>query len=116
MKLDLKEWIDKITKMFTVSQVQEFTACGKVWTFRRIGNVVFLDAPEDIRTASSGFNTIGTLPTGMRPTYYQRIHIGNSTRGDFLQISTTGLVQYYATSAISSALNSSFSTSFIVGG
>lgn len=116
MKLDLKEWINKITTMFTVSQTQTFTACGKNWEFRKIGNIVFLDASADIRTASSGMNTIGTLPVGMRPTYVQRIHIGNSTYGHFLQISPSGLVQFYAISAITSAQNNSFSTSFIVGG
>lgn len=116
MKLDLKEWINKITTMFTVSQTQTFTACGKTWIFRRIGNIVFLDAPADISTASSGGNTIGTLPIGMRPTYQQIIHIGNSTYGHFLTIYPSGLVQFYATSAISSAQNNSFSTSYIVGG
>lgn len=116
MKLDLKEWIAKITTMFTVSQTETFTACGKAWVFRRIGNIVFLDAPADISTASSGGNTIGTLPIGMRPTYQQRVHIGNSTYGHFLTIYPSGLVQFYATTAISSAQNNAFSTSFIVGG
>lgn len=116
MKLDLKELVNKITSAFTVSQTQEFTACGKTWTFRRVGSVVYLDAPADIRTASQGLNTIGTLPIGMRPSYIQRLHIGNSTIGHFLQISPSGLVQLYAISAITAAQNCSFSTSFIVGG
>lgn len=116
--LNVKNTLAKVIAMFTVSQTQTFTACGKNWAFRRIGNIVFLDAPDDIRTASSGHNTIGTLPVGMRPKYNQRIHAGNNNEFQFVQINPSGVVQFYTSSAVTSAQNNSFSTSFIaeVGG
>ena len=116
--LDLKKQIAKLNGMFTISQTHTFTACGKDWYFRRIGNVVYFDSPADIRSAASGVTTLGTLPIGMRPKYIQRLHVGNSNAFQFVQINPSGVVQFYTSAAVTSAQNNSFSTSFIaeVGG
>ena len=102
--------------MFKVAETQSFSYGGKTWTFRRIGKVVFIEASSDIRSASAGTNTIGTLRESMRPDYMQRYGIANSTTGEFLNISTTGLVTLYMPVAVTSAKNNSFDGCYIAGG
>lgn len=122
MKLKLKklmaEVLRRLIEYTSVVETQTITACGKSWTFRRMGNIVFIDAPNDIRTASAGFTTIGTLRASMRPGYYMQMQAGNIGGSDMrLIISEGGTVQFYTPSAISSAANCSFSGySYIVGG
>lgn len=111
-----KKAITEIAKMFKVAETQSFSYGGKTWTFRRIGKVVFIEASSDIRSASAGTNTIGTLRESMRPDYLQRYGIANSTTGEFLNISTTGLVTLYMPMAVTSARNNSFDGCYIAGG
>ena len=108
-----KKAITEIAKMFKVVETQSFTFGGKSWVFRRIGNIVFVEATDDIRTASAGTNTIGTLRESMRPDYTQRIGIANSTRGEFLNIYTNGGVYLYMPTATTSARNNSFCGRYI---
>ena len=117
MKLDLKEWVNKVTDALRVTQTQKFTACGKTWNFRRIGKVVYFDAPNDITSASAGLNLLGTLPSGMIPDYPQRVCLGNNaTATRFVQIGNDGKVYLYTSTAISSAMNGSCSSTYVVGG
>lgn len=99
--------------VFTVAETQSFTFGGKSWVFRRIGRIVFVEATGDIRSASAGTNTIGTLRESMRPDYTQRIGIANSTTGEFLNIYTNGGVYLYMPTAVTSARNNSFNGCYI---
>ena len=99
--------------VFTVAETQSFTFGGKSWVFRRIGRIVFVEATGDIRSASAGTNTIGTLRESMRPDYTQRIGISNSTTGEFLNIYTNGGVYLYMPTAVTSARNNSFNGCYI---
>lgn len=92
-----------------VYQSQVFTALGKTWYFRKVGRIVYIDAPTDLTSASSGVNAIGTLPAGMRPSAPVYLHSGNNTADFRLIISTDGTVQLYAPTAVSGATNCSFS-------
>ena len=115
--LDIKKLLTKITDLLRVTETETFTALTKTWTFRRIGNIVFMDAPADSRNVVAGYNAIGTLSASMRPTIQQRIAIGNASNvAAFLEISTNGVVQFYSAQASSGARNCSLSTSFIRGG
>ena len=102
--------------VFTIAETQSFTFGGKSWVFRRIGRIVFVEATGDIRTASAGTNTIGTLRESMRPDYTQRIGIANTTTGEFLNIYTNGVVYLYMPVAVTSARNNSFNGCYIAGG
>ena len=96
-------------------EVVTFAKLSKNWTFRRIGKVVFLEAPADSKNVVAGMNTIGTLPTSMRPISLLRVGIGNgASTSAFLQIGTDGVVQFYSAQAAASARNCSISTSFVV--
>ena len=99
-----------------VFQSQTFTALGKVWYFKRVGQIVYIDAPADATSSSSGYNTIGTLPVGMRPSIPLYLHSGNNTADFRLVVNTSGVVQLWAPYAMSSAYNCSFSGySYIAG-
>ena len=115
--LDLKALLTKILQMFSISKTQTFNACGKYWTFNKLGNVVWLDAPRDSSGVSAGYNTIGTLPSDMCPRDTQRIDIGNGYNiNGFLEIGTNGVVRFYSAVAASGARNCAFSTSYITNG
>ena len=115
--LNVKKLLTKITDSLRVTETEEFTALAKTWTFRRIGNIVFMDAPADSKNVVAGYNAIGTLSASMRPTIGQRIAIGNSHNiAAFLEISTDGTIRFYSAQASSGARNCSLSTSFIRGG
>lgn len=120
--LDIKKWMAKVSARLNthtkVVETQTMTALGKTWTFRRIGNVVWLDAPNDSTGVVAGSNTIGTLNLSMRPAITQYIAPGNVDVGasGFLIIDGNGPVRFYSWAAASAARNCGFSTSFIVGG
>lgn len=90
-----------------------YTACGKRWDFRKKDGVIYMDAPDDITSTSAGLNEIATLPEGWRPSILMRIAPGNNTTFMFVEIATSGLIRLYTPSAITSATNGSFSTSWI---
>ena len=93
-----------------------FTACGKTWSFNRIGKVVYIDAPTDVSSAVAGMNVLGTLPTGMRPSFPLQLHTGNNTNDFRLTIGTDGVTQFYTPYAISGGTNCCFSGySYIAG-
>lgn len=120
----LKEYMTELTTALSnliaktkVTETQTFTACGKVWTFRRIGNVVWFDAPNDGSGIAAGNNSIGTLRESMRPGYTVRLPIANMTQTlNFVNITTAGVITLYSTAASSGARNCATSGSYIVGG
>lgn len=115
--LDIKKMLTKLSNMVRVTETQVFTYGSKNWQFRRIGKIVFIEASNDIRSATQGVNIIGTLRESMRPEYGYRVHIANSTVGAFLSVETTGTVSLYMPAAVSSASNNSFCGCYIaVGG
>lgn len=115
--LDLKKLQTKILQALTVSQTVTFTAYNKQWVFRKVGCVVFFDAPNDGKGFPAGNCTIGTLPVGMRPTYVQRICVGNDTpHMRFVNIDTLGKVTMYNNTAYPNAVNCAVSSAFIAGG
>ena len=122
MKANLKETICHILQRLNaytkVVETQTFTALGKPWVFRRIGNVVYIDAPLDSDASiSAGVNTIGTLGASMRPahnTYLKCTNINDDVR---LFIFPDGTVSLYTPYAWSGLHNCGFSgMSYIVGG
>lgn len=102
-------------RLDAVGKTQTFTALGKDWTFRRIGSVVYLDAPADISNCPSGLNSIGTLDADMRPTINVYARVQNNTINAFATINSLGEVYVYSPTAISTATNFAFSTVFIAG-
>lgn len=92
-----------------------FTVCGKKWHVQKRGCFAYFNAPEDITSAPAGFTEITTLPDGWAPEIMQRIGPGNNpTAFMFVEINTSGLIRFYTSTAISTATNASFSTSWIV--
>ena len=115
--LDLKKMLMKLSNMVRVTETQVFTYGGKSWQFRRIGKIVFVEASADIRNATQGVNTIGTLRETMRPEYTAyKLHIANSTVSAFLSVETTGTVSVYMPAAVSSASNNAFYGCYIANG
>lgn len=115
--LDVKKLLTKILKALMVSQTVTLTAYNKQWIFRKVGCVVFFDAPNDGKGFPSGSCTIGTLPVGMRPTYTQRINIGNNSNVmRFVNIDASGAVTMYNNTAYPNAVNCAVSSAFIAGG
>lgn len=115
--LDVKKLLAKTLQAFTVSQTVTFTAYNKPWIFRKVGCVVFFDAPNDGKGFPAGTCTIGTLPVGMRPTYTQRINLRNDSKAfRFVNIEPSGAVTMYNNTAYSSAVNCAVSSAFIAGG
>lgn len=91
-------------------QSQTITALGKQWIFRRIGSVVYVDAPGDSNASiSAGMNTVGTLNTGLWPTnpvYLKCTNINDDVR--LIIDNTTGAIKLYAPYAWSGAHNCAF--------
>ena len=115
--LDIKKLLTKILQALTVSQTVTFTAYNKPWIFRKVGRVVFFDAPNDGWGFPAGTCTIGTLPVGMRPMYAQRVNVGNNSNAfRFINIEASGVVTMYNNTAYSSAVNCAVSSAFIAGG
>lgn len=114
VKAVIKKLIYKILGMLTVSSTHTITACGKPWYFNKVGRTVYFDAPNDIQSASAGVNNLGTLPQEFRPQVQQRIGCGNRASWNaFVQISTNGEFILYTPSAITSASNGGFSTTYL---
>lgn len=115
--LIVKALILKILDPLRITETETFTALGKTWTFRKIGCVVYMDAPSDSTNVVAGYNSIGILPESMRPDVQQRLAVGNGYNlNAFLEITTSGVVRMYSGVASSAARNCSFSTAFISGG
>lgn len=114
MKLDLKEWIAKVS----TTETQTITAVGKVWKFTRIGNVVYVDASSDSNASiSGGLTLLGTLNASMRPQYNVYLKCTNWNDDVRLMIDPNGAVNLYIPYSISGTHNLGFSGySFIVGG
>lgn len=85
--------------------VHTMTFGDKNWQFRKLGKLVVVNAYGDIKSASAGTNTVGTLPTEYRPAYQVILGIANDTAKRFLSISTAGVVNFYTPTAISTATN-----------
>lgn len=108
--LDLKALLAKILDALQVSETVSFTKFNKFWNFYRIGKVVYVYAPSDVSgSVPSGFSTIGTLPTSMRPSGVVYLGVTNAGTLDYrLTVNNAGVVQYYQPSATSSAHNAGF--------
>lgn len=102
--LNVKKLLTQILLQMTVKSTS-LTALGKTWYFYRIGRIVLVQAFGDMRSASSGTNSIGTLPAEFRPAYNSYFGIQNSTANMFLIISATGPVSFYSERAVSAAMN-----------
>ena len=112
--LNVKKLLYKILGMLTVSSTYTITACGKPWTFNKVGRTVFFDAPNDIQSASAGVTTLGNIPAQFRPMVQQRIPCGNRSNSNcFVQIAGDGNVILYTPTAIASATNGAFSATYL---
>lgn len=120
--LDIKKLLTKILLRLNnytkVAETQTFTHLGKSWTFRRIGNIVFVDAPNDMSgTVAAGSTNIGTLNASLRPGYNVYLKCTNVNADVRLLIYPSGQITFYHPTATSGATNCGFSGySFIVGG
>ena len=120
--LDVKKFLTKILLRLNnytkVVETQTITAFNKTWTFRRIGNIVFIDASGDMSgTVAAGFTNIGTLNASLRPGYNVYLKCTNANADIRLYVYPSGQVTFYHPTATSGATNCGFSGySFIVGG
>ena len=88
-------------------------ACGKYWCFRKRNGIVYVLAPNDVTSASSGSNSIGTLPVGWRPEATVVLACANYISANcWLIITAAGTVSFCTSVAISSARNAAFSGSY----
>ena len=99
-----------LTNLTTI-ETYSFTAMGtKNIYMYKMGRLVFIDSPYDATSASSGVNTLGTLPEKYRPIRLIRAPIANRTNSTwFAQIETSGVLSVYVNQEITSATNMSFS-------
>ena len=93
----------------TISSVS-YTFGDKTWWFYKVDRIVVVIAPHDVKSASSGMNTVTeNLPAEYRP--FTQIYFGiqnaqnDNPRRCFLSVSANGTVSFYAPVAISSAQN-----------
>lgn len=100
---------EKISDVTEVKERQTINALGKDWIFSKIGNVVYVDAPSDSTSASTGTTTIGTLNASLCPKYTVYLKCTNSHMDIRLMIYTNGSVQFYTASGWSSSHNCGFS-------
>ena len=120
--VDIKKLLTKILLRFNnytkVAETQTFTALNKSWKFRRIGNVVYVDASSDANgSIPAGTSSIGTLPASMRPENNVYLKCTNNNADWRLYIAPSGAVTFYHPTATSGAVNCGFSGySFIAGG
>lgn len=100
-----------------VVETQTITALNKTWTFRRIGNIVFIDASGDMSgTVGAGFINIGVLSETLRPKYNVYLKCNNSTADIRLYVYPSGTVTFYHPSQTTGAQNCGFSGyAWIVG-
>lgn len=109
--LNLKKFL---IKLVTISNTVTLQALGKDWTFRKIGPLVFMDAPADSTGIIAGYNAIGTLPEGMRPISVVKVFSGNLFNINCsITINTSGSVVLYSASASAAARNCAFAVSYI---
>ena len=100
--------VNELNSKITPSSVT-FSFGGKTWYFYKINRIVVVIAPSDIRSASSGNNTIGTLPAAYRP--FASIYLGVQNAGSdnqrkcFLIVNPNGDVVFYSPVAITTAQN-----------
>lgn len=120
--LDVKKLLTKILLRLNnytkVVETQTITALNKTWVFRRIGNIVFIDASSDMSgTVPAGFTNIGTLNASLRPSYNVYLKCTNTNADIRLYVYPSGVVTFYHPTATSGATNCGFSGySFIAGG
>lgn len=93
----------------TISSVS-YTFGDKTWWFYKVDRIVVVIAPHDVKSASSGVNTVtANLPAEYRP--FAQVYFGvqnaqnDNQRKCFLTVSPTGTVGFYTPVAISSAQN-----------
>lgn len=96
------------------ARYQTFTAYGKTWTFRKYGNVVYVDAPDSMTPSSSGANSIGTLPPEFRPAYTTRLIAANAEGAyKILLINTDGAVSAFCYTTVGQATPFSITGSYL---
>lgn len=89
----------------------------KTFTFDRIGQMVFVNAPQDMPALAAGEHVVGQLPDGFKPFYNPvRIPVSNDTSLKFMTISSGGEVKIYNPSTTTSPSNYSISGSYVAFG
>lgn len=92
----------------------KFTVGGKDWWFEKRNGVVYFNSPYDIASVSAGSTAVGTLPVGFRPRIHMYLPCGNNyTPFQMVTISTNGDVNFYTSTATSTARNCAFSGSWV---
>jgi hypothetical protein len=92
----------------------KFTVGGKDWWFEKRNGVVYFNSPYDIASVSAGSTAVGTLPVGFRPRIHMYLPCGNNyTQFQMVTISTNGDVNFYTSTATSTARNCAFSGSWV---
>lgn len=119
-RTDLTNILNEVLTPVDYSKVveeQTITALNKTWTFRRIGNIVFIDASADMSgTVSAGSTNIGTLNASLRPKYNVYLKCTNANLDIRLVIAPTGVVTFYHPSQTTGSQNCGFSGyAWIVG-
>ena len=87
---------------------------GKSFNFRKTGDLIVVNAPNDMPALESGEHTVGQLPDGYKPFYEQvRFGVANDTTLKFLTITADGTVKVYNPTTTTSASNFSISGCYI---
>lgn len=94
----------------TIVQSVSYTFGDKTWWFYKVDRIVVVIAPHDVKSASSGMNTVtANLPAEYRPFTQVYFGIQNAQNDNqykcFLSVSANGTVSFYTPVAISSAQN-----------
>lgn len=74
----------------------------------REGHICCLLSPYDATSVRSGYNNIGTVPSGYRPPQTVRVAVQNTNNGSFVDIRADGLINIYCPSTIAGATNCGF--------
>ena len=106
---DIQKDSKTTVQQITVSHSQEIPALNKMWRFRRVGSIVYIDANSDMSgTVAAGSTTIGTLDVQLRPKYVTYLKCTNTTDDVRLIIDIDGSVIFYHPSQTTSPTNCGF--------
>lgn len=110
----VKDELDALKSGLTVKQTSlsnstYLTTNIKVFRQANFVNVVF--AGDAKKIDASAWITLGTLPTGYRPSEYVYVLV-RATNTVWLRISPAGVIDYYTTTSVSGASNFQFQVTY----
>ena len=94
--------LDLVLRTGTITKASGWST-GVNWVKRKFGIVEFYYECNGGTLPSSGWFTVGTLPSGFRPnSYFDMINLDNQKSTDCcVKVTSTGAIQIYRTSSMS---------------